>query len=96
MSDLSLIAVTPTLSLEIKKNEIKTKIIKRLDELKLTDQKYKLSQDILLLIANLLEHLVKDKKINKKDLLLDIFQTAYNIQPQDRSQIEQQLEFLIN
>jgi len=91
---LDLIAVTPNLSLEIKANEIKTKIIKRLDELKLTDQKYKLSQDILLLVANLIEHLVKDKKINKKQLLLDIFQQVYNIQANDRSQLEMQLEFL--
>jgi hypothetical protein len=91
---LDLIAVTPNLSLEIKANEIKAKIIKRLDELKLTDQKYKLSQDILLLVANLIEHLVKDKKINKKQLLLDIFQQVYNIQANDRSQLEMQLEFL--
>jgi len=94
MSNLSLIAVTPNLSLEIKANEIKANIIKRLDELKLTDQKYKLSQDILLLVANLIEHLVKDKKINKKQLLLDIFQQIYNIQANDRNQIEMQLEFL--
>jgi len=91
---LDLIAITPNLSLEIKQNEIKAKIIKRLDELKLTDQKYKLSQDVLLLVANLIEHLVKDKKIIKKQLLLDIFVAVYNIQANDRSQIEMQLEFL--
>jgi hypothetical protein len=91
---LELIAVTSNLSLEIKANEIKAKIIQRLDQLKLTDQKYKNSQEVLLLIANLLEHLVKDKKISKKQILLDIFVAVYNIQANDRSQIEMQLEFL--
>jgi hypothetical protein len=94
MSNLDLIPITPNLSLEIKQNEIKDKIIRRLDALKLTDQKYKNSQDVLLLVCNLLEYLVKDKKIIKKQLLLDIFVAVYNIQANDRSQIEMQLEFL--
>jgi hypothetical protein len=96
MSDLSLIAITPNLSLEIKQNEIKTKIITRLTELKLNDPKYKMSQDVLLLVANLIEHLVKDKKINKKQMLLDVFQLLFNINANtlEKNLIEQQLEFL--
>lgn len=93
---LDLIAITPNLSLVIKENEIKSKIIARLGELKLNDAKYKTSQDVVLLIANLLEHLVKDKKINKKQLFLDIFQAVYNINSStiDKTQVESQLEFL--
>jgi hypothetical protein len=91
---LDLISITPNLANEIKQNEIKAKIIGRLTELKLIDAKYKLSTDVLLLVANLLEHLVKDKKLNKKQLLLDIFVSVFNIQAQDRVQIESQLEFL--
>jgi hypothetical protein len=94
MSNLDLVSITPSLGVEIKKNEIKKKIIERLNELGLCDQKFKISTDVILLICNLLEHLVKDKKINKKDLLLEIFQQVYNIQANDRSVIEQQVEFL--
>lgn len=94
MSNLDLVCITPSLGVEIKKGEIKKKIIERLNELGLCDQKYKLSTDVILLICNLLEHLVKDKKINKKDLLLEIFQQVYNIQANDRSVIENQVEFL--
>lgn len=96
MSDLSLIAITPNLSLEIKQNEVKAKIIARIVELKLNDPKYKMSQDVLLLVANLIEHLVKDKKINKKQLLLDVFQALFNINANtvEKNLIEQQLEFL--
>lgn len=91
---LELISITPNLAIEIKQNEIKTKIIARLTELKLIDPKYKLSTDVLLLVCNLLEHLVKDKKLNKKQLLLEIFVSIFNIQAQDRVQIESQIEFL--
>lgn len=94
MSNLDLVSITPSLGVEIKKNEIKKKIIERLNELGLCDSKYKISTDVILLICNLLEHLVKDKKINKKDLLLEIFQQVYNIQATDRSVIENQVEFL--
>lgn len=91
---LELISVTPNLSLVIKENEIKAKIIERLTELKLVDPKYKTSQDVLLLVCNLLEHLVKDKKINKKQLLLDLFIEVYSAAGTDLIQIESQLEFL--
>ncbi|NBW19658.1 MAG: hypothetical protein EBR82_67965 [Caulobacteraceae bacterium] len=94
MSNLDLIQITPSLGIEIKQNEITKKIIERLNELGLCDIKYKNSTDVILLVANLIEHLVKDKKINKKELLINIFQKVYNIQPTDRSIIEQQLEFL--
>lgn len=94
MTDLSIIAITPNLSLEIKQNEIKSKIIERLTELKLIDPKYKTSQDVLLLVCNLLEHLVKDKKINKKQLLIDLFIEVYSAAGTDLIQIESQLEFL--
>jgi hypothetical protein len=91
---LDLIAITPNLSLEIKQNEIKNKIIGRLTELKLIDSKYKTSQDVLLLVCNLLEHLVNDKKINKKQLLIDLFIEVYSAEGTELIQIENQLEFL--
>ncbi len=94
MNDTNLVSVTPTLALEIKQNDIKAKIITRLAELKLNDQRYKTNPDVILLVCNLLENLVKNKKINKKQLLLDTFVQIYNIQAQDRVIIESQIEFL--
>lgn len=94
MNDMNLVSVTPTLDLEIKQNTIKAQIISRLTELKLSDQKYKVNPDVILLVCNLIENLVKNKKINKKTLLLDIFCQLYNIQAPDRVIIENQIEFL--
>jgi hypothetical protein len=94
MSNLDLIAITPSLAIEIKQNEIKAKIVERLTELKLIDGKYKMNNDILLLICNLVEHLVKDKKIKKKDLVLDVLQQIFNISAAERLQIDANIEFL--
>jgi len=91
---LNLVAITPNLALEIKRNEIKDKVIKRLDELKLLDTKYKMNNDILLLICNLVEHLIKDKKINKKDFVLDIFQHIFNIDETEKQIVSSNIEFL--
>lgn len=91
---MDLVTVTPSLALEICNNEIKSKIVSRLTELKLNDAKYKTNPDIILLVCNLIENLVKNKKINKKQLLLDVFVQLYNVQPNDRVIIESQIEFL--
>jgi len=91
---LELISITPTLAVDVKMNEIKDKIIKRLIDLKLTDQKYKMSNDVLLLVCNLAEHLCKDKKISKKNIVLDIIHAIYVLKNEERAQLEYSIEFL--
>jgi len=91
---LELVSITPTLALEVKVNEIKTRIVQRLIDLKLSDHKYKMSNDVLLLVCNLVEHLVKDKKLNKKNLVLEIMHSVYVLQNGERSQLELAVEFL--
>jgi hypothetical protein len=88
------VSITPSLDLEIRQNEIKAKIVSRLTELKLNDAKYKSNPDVILLVCNLLENLIKNKKINKKQILLEIFVQLYNIQAPDRAIIETNIEFL--
>lgn len=94
MSNLELVSITPSLALEVKTNEIKTKIIERIVELKLTDSKYKLSQDVLLLVCNLLEHLVRDKKIKKKELAVEILNGLYVLNATEKQIVENSIEFL--
>jgi hypothetical protein len=91
---MELVSVTPTLDLEIKQNAIKAKIITRLTELQLNDPKYKVNPDIILLVCNLIENLVKNKKINKKQLLLDVFNQIYVLQPEEIVIVDSQIEFL--
>lgn len=94
MSDLSLIAVTPNLSNEIKIQEIKQKVIERLTELKLNDAKFKNNNDVLLLICNIVEHLVKQKKIKKKEIVTEVMQSVYNLNAAELLILSNSIEFL--
>lgn len=94
MSELSIISVTPNLALDIKRNEIIDKIISRLNELKLVDFKYKNSADILLLTCNLVEHLTRDKKLSKKDMVLEIMTRVYSLTVDERAILDSNIEFL--
>lgn len=94
MSNLELVSVTPNLGCEIKIQEIKQKVIERLAELKLNDVKFKNNNDVLLLVCNLVEHMVKQKKIKKKEIVLDIIQTVYNPTAAERIIIDGSIEFL--
>lgn len=94
MSDLSIISVTPNLALDIKRIEIVEKIISRLTELKLNDAKYKNSADILLLICNLVEHLTRDKKLSKKEIVLEIFSRVFVLTAEENAILESNIEFL--
>lgn len=91
---MDLISVTPNLALDIKRNEIIDKIISRLSELKLTDMKYKSSADILLLTCNLVEHLTRDKKLSKKDMVLEIMTRVYSLTIDEGLILEANIEFL--
>lgn len=94
MSNLELVSITPNLSNELKILQIKERIIARLTELKVIDAKFKNNQDVLLLVCNLVEHMIRDKKINKKNVVLDIIQTLYNPTAVERTVIENNIEFL--
>jgi len=94
MSGLEIVSITPSLALDVKVNQIKEKIVKRIDELKLTDAKYKTSNDVLLLVCNLAEHLVRDKKINKKQLVIELMAGIYSLSSAERGQLDSAIEFL--
>lgn len=94
MADLNLVSITPNLANEVKIQQIKEKIILRIGELKINDIKFKNNQDVLLLICNLVEHLVKDKKIKKKELVLEILQAVYAPTVAEKALIENNIEFL--
>ena len=92
---LSLVPIRNNLGTDIKKNEVKKKIIERINELGLLHVTYKNNQELLLLVCNLVEYLiVKKDNISKKELVLDILNTLYVIQQNERTTIEQNIEFL--
>ena len=97
MSDpyLLLVCVKNQLGVDIKKNEAKKRILDRLTELGLTNNTYKNNQEFLLLVCNLAEYLIiKKDKVSKKEIVLDVINQLFNLQPHERQAVESNIEFL--
>lgn len=97
MSDsyLSLVPIQNQLSIDVKKNQVKNQIMVRINEIGLNNDKYKNSQELLLLICNLAEHLITKKdKISKKEMVLDILQILFQLNAQDKISYDSNIEFL--
>ncbi len=98
MSDLSqIVPIKNNLLKNVKLDDIKGKIIKRIEALPNYSQ-YKNDVEFLLLVCNMIEHLVvKKDKIDKKELLLSIYkQTFVNVTPLELQTVEANIEFLLN
>jgi predicted nucleotide-binding protein (sugar kinase/HSP70/actin superfamily) len=96
MSSLVIVPLQNNLALEVKKVEIKNKIIERINDLKINTATYRLNNELLLLVCNLVEHLVKKKyKINKKDFVVEIMNQLFvNLTPAEIQTINSNIEFL--
>jgi len=97
MSDpyLSLVCVKNQLGVDIKRNEAKKRILDRITELGLTNNTYKNNQEFLLLVCNLAEYLITKKdKVSKKEIVLEVINQLFNLQPQERQAVEANIEFL--
>ena len=98
MSGLELVSVNNDLALDVKRNEIKNKIIARINELGITVATYRLNNEFLLLICNLVEHLVNKKKykIDKKVLVTEILNQLFTLNAVEKNNVESNIEFLWN
>lgn len=95
---LELVSINNDLALDVKRNEIKSKIITRINELGITIATYRLNNEFLLLVCNLVEHLVNKKKykIDKKILVVEIFTQLFNLNAIEKTTVESNIEFLWN
>ena len=97
MADLSVISIKNGLFSDFRFNEVKSAIIKRLTELNMIDLKYKLDNEFLTLLTNMIEYLVDKKdKINKKSLALEIMKTYFAATDEDLDIIGKNIEYLHN
>ena len=96
MTDLSIIPLKNNLLVDATFQTVKSKIITRLNELGITNAKYKNDSEFLTLICNLIEHLIirKKDKINKRDLALDIIGTLFNTTEEEKAAIGKNIDFL--
>jgi hypothetical protein len=98
MSDLShIVPVKNHLLKNVKKDDVIGQIRKRVEALPNYAQ-YKNDVEFLLLMANMIEHLiVKKDKIDKKELLIEIYKQLFvGITQAELANIEANVEFLWN
>ena len=95
MSELQIIPLKNNLLLDFRQTEIRTKIITRLSELGLTNQQYKMDNELLTLVCNLVEHLVMKKdNISKKDLVISILVGIFELTEEEKATLSNNIEFL--
>lgn len=95
MSDLSLISLKNNLLIDSKYNEVKSLIINRINQLGLTDGKYKLDPEFTTLVCNLVEHLVSKKdKISKKQIAIDVINSMFNLSDEELVLLGKNIDFL--
>jgi hypothetical protein len=79
-----------------KTEEIKNQIIERIKQFPNYSQ-YKADVEFLLMVCNLVEYLVNKKdKISKKELLLEIYNNVFPLNPDEVKNIEANVDFLWN
>ena len=80
MSNLEIVTLKNNIKYDFTVNDIKNKIVNRINELGLNSIKYKNDNEFLVLICNLIEYLVQKKdKINKSDLAFSIYCEIFDI-----------------
>ena len=97
MTDLNIIPLKNNILVDFKHQEIKTKILNRINELGLDINKYKTDIEFLNLITNLVEHLIKKKdKIDKKNMVVSIFQHHFNLTEEEINLLKSNIDYLCN
>jgi hypothetical protein len=98
MFDLSLITLKHNIFVDAKYNQAKKLIIDRINELNLTDIKYKNDNEFLTFVCNLIENLItKNDKVSKKELAIDIFKQVFQIENYDELDLlRKNVDFICN
>ena len=95
MSELQIIPLKNNLLKDWKVIEVKSKIIARVNELHLNDLKYKMDQQFLILICNLIEYLVvKKDSIDKKELTVDIFLCLFGLTIEEQTILRNNIDII--
>ena len=82
---------------DFRADHVKKTIYARLQELNMVNEKYKLDNEFLTFLANLIELLVEKKdKIDKKQLALTIFREYFGASEEEADLIGRNLEYLHN
>jgi hypothetical protein len=95
MTDLQIVPLKNNLLLDWKKQDVKTKIITRINELNMNLTNYKTDNEFIILICNLVEYLVSKKdSINKKELVISVFNDLYGLTPEEQEHLKNNIDII--
>jgi Leucine-rich repeat (LRR) protein len=95
MADLQIIPLKNNLLLDWKKQDVKSKIISRVNELNINVSQYKTDNEFLTLICNLIEYLVTKKdNINKKELVLSVYNDLFGLTPEEQETLKNNIDIV--
>ena len=92
---LDVVPLKNNILIDFKKTEIKNKIISRVNELNIPIVNYKNDNEFLTLVCNLCEYLVTKKdSINKKDLVILIYNELYGLTPEEMETLKNNIDII--
>ena len=96
MSDgLTVISLKNNLFSDFREDQIKKIINARLQELNMTQSKYKLDTEFLTFLTNLIEYLVQKKdKVDKQKIALDIMRDVFGATEEELELIKRNIDYL--
>ena len=95
MSELQIIPLKNNLLLDWKKQDVKTKVISRINELNVNITQYRNDNEFLTLICNLVEYLVTKKdNINKKELVLCVYNDLFGLTPEEQETLKNNIDIV--
>ena len=94
--NLQIVPLGNNILVDFKKQDIKNKIIQRIQDLKLEIHLYKTDNEFLTLVCNLIEYLINSKKdnINKKEMVLLIYQELFGLTPDEQETLKNNIDII--
>jgi hypothetical protein len=95
MSDLSIVPLKNNLLLDWKKQDLKNKIIARVNELNINISNYKTNEEFIILICNLVEYLVSKKdNLIKKELVVAVFNELFGLTEDEQEHLKNSIDII--
>jgi hypothetical protein len=93
--NLQIVPLKNNILIDFKKQEVVTKIIERVNELKLNIPLYKNCQEFLTLVCNLIEYLIEKKdNLNKIEICLLIYQQLFGLTPEEQEILKNNINII--
>ncbi len=92
---LELVGLKNNILNDVKRYEVKSKIISRIAQLNLNQPQYKNDNEFLLLVCNLAEFLiVKKDKVDKQELVVEIFNDLFALNEDEKELLKRNINFI--